>query len=239
MNPTYLLPLVLVLLLLGCTSAPSPKEVILSSIEKTENIDSVITDLRINMSTLNSDTATMISADIKQYKKGKKVRTDVTLTGLPSLQETVFRVYDTESGSYLCGNSGKWDCYRFNESVGLDSSVSGTEDWNEMGRKLVESDAIEFIGGVKELEINKRKCKYIEGNIDYTKAPGLGFSPDVKKVTFSQCLDDETGVVISGQVVMTLEDSPEVGGETINQIDLYVVNLNVNATIDDNVFELP
>ncbi|MFH1448511.1 MAG: hypothetical protein ABIG39_06630 [Candidatus Micrarchaeota archaeon] len=239
----YIFILVLMALVFGCTNAPEPKDVMLSSIEKSAKLKSLITDLTMNMTVLSQATTSIITTDIVQYKLDKMTRTDIIVKGVPQLEGVEMRVYSIEEGTYLCGKKDEWDCLSFGGDIGLTGEgFGGAQDWEGMSRGIVESDAFEFVGGVERLEISGRPCWLVSARIDYSKASSfLNFSQDVKNVTLSQCLDDETGVALSGRIVTEMTGGPgsEDGGILINQIDMYVNQLNVNATISDSTFELP
>lgn len=239
MNPRYLIPLVLGILLFGCTSSPDPKQVMLESIKKSESLGSMSAELTLNTSVFSSGGATVVNAEIKQYVRGNRSRADIILNGVPELEGVELRVYAYGNDGYLCGKRDGWDCIRFNETLGLagGDTLGGSGDWSETSRKLVESDAIRFLGGVQQKTVAGRQCSLVQAEVDYKKAASLfGFSHELESMTLSECLDEKTGIALEGRIITEMQGN---GGSIVNQVDMYVKRLETGITIPEDMFVLP
>ena len=243
MSSRYALLLALVLLLLGCVSQPSPKDAMLSSIEKTSKLGSVVAEMELNFTVSSSDGASAGKAEITQYIRGDRTRSDLAISGIPGFEGVPLRAYSLDNGSYMCSKGETWECMEFEKDLGLAGEASSGFGWfNEKSRALMNSSAIEFIGGVEKREVAGRPCSFISARINYSKAGEqlpLGLPKNLKSAAFSECLDDETGIALSGSMLIETDGGSEGTGGIVSQLDLYVAKLEPNATISDNIFELP
>ncbi len=241
MSSRYLALFALALLLFGCSSGPSPKEVMLKSIEKAEKMSSIYVELDMNVTTASSDGASIASATVAQWVSGERSRSDIHISGVAGLEGVALRVYSLANGSYVCGKTDAWDCVQLSNGSSLSGEVAeGPFSFTERSRKLLSADALEFTGGVEALEIAGRKCSLVSAKINYTKAQGVdpqSFPNGITGAFISQCLDDETGIALMGKT--TIEEGTAESGTAVSQLDMMVKRIEPNAGIQEDVFDLP
>ncbi len=240
MSTRYIALLALGLLLLGCSVQPSPKDVLLKSLEKSAKLGSLFTELEMNVTSVSSGVPSTASALITQHLSGKKIRADMNISGMPGLEGIELRAYTLENGSYICGKTDSWECVEVNSSLKADEASSGPVSFTENSRKLLNADALEFIGGVENRDAAGRKCNFISARINYTKArealPEM-LPEGVKSAQISQCLDEETGIALIGKLVV--EEDTGNGGVAVSQLEFTVRRLEPNAQIPQEAFALP
>jgi hypothetical protein len=241
MGSRFIAVLALAAMLFGCASVQSPKDVVLSALDKSEKLNSLSADIVINMTAATQDGAVFSSGTVTQLISGARSRIDLSLAGVPELEGTDLRVYSLENGTFLCGKTDAWDCYAINGSIGIAGEAArGLGPIAEGGRKLLNSGAIEFIGGAESREVAGRKCTLISAKINYTKAreaePVIAPS-NLRSATVSQCLDDEAGIALLG--AYTIEEETIDGGVAVTKLEMQVMRFEPNAQIPEEVFELP
>ena len=242
MSSRYIILLALAFLLLGCSARPSPKDVLLRSLEKSEKLSSLSTELEMNLTSVSSGVPTSASALVTQYLSKNRMRADMNISGVPGFEGIELRAYTLENGSYICGKTAQWDCIPMNSTsqLGEAEAASGPMAFSQRSRKLLNADALEFLSGVESREAIGRKCSFVSARINYTKAreaePGL-FPEGVKNAQMSQCLDEETGIALTGNLVV--EENTDNEGIVVSQLEFAVIRFEPNQPIPEETYSLP
>jgi hypothetical protein len=225
-------------LFLGCTSPATPKEAMLSSLNTASALQSLQSETLMNFTFYSGSSIAYAQAKITQYSKGSKTRSDMSITGIPELEGMDVRAYSNEGGSFVCAKEENWTCVELLSDQGQ-IPMHTFSQLSENGKKLIESGAISFLGNAEKSAVAGRECTVVSGTIEYEKAKVTldSLPTNLKLASFSQCLDSETGVALSGKLV--LEGETDLGERAASVSDMQVLSLQPNAPIDDAVFVLP
>lgn len=238
MSPRYLIPLALVFLMFGCPSQPGPRDAVSSALDRMSAVDSMVVTLDMNLTSSSLAGTTYGSAKVTQYVLYGISRSDMKVSGVPGLEDVDLRLYSLENGSYLCGKAYDWYCLEVNSSSWVGSGVAGLDGMSGRGRKLLDSGALQFIGGIERQEVNGRPCTLVSANINYSKVnePWAEDLKNVRNAVISECLDDETGIPLREKLVT---ETVTENGLELSQTEFQVSSLEVNATVQDAMFQLP
>ncbi|MFH1470361.1 MAG: hypothetical protein ABIF01_01295 [Candidatus Micrarchaeota archaeon] len=235
MNPRYFVFIALGILLLGCASQSSPKEMLARALEKSESVTSLYSEIEMNVTTVVQGSPNAVSAYITQRMSAGKIRSDISITGMPELEGTELRSYALQNGSYICGKTDSWDCIQADSVGEAGEAAAGMAAFAKRTRMLLEADALEFTDSPKITEIEGRKCTFLSARINYTKAreslPDI-LPEGVKSAAISQCLDEETGIALQGALIVEEENA-------LSQITFLVKKLEPNGIISEEEFSLP
>ncbi len=244
-----LLPMVLVLLVSGCTTQ-DPEEIVRESTEKLEALESYNASYTLSL-TMYGFT---LEGEMVIYNKGEKTRIDTIINAMG--EGTVTSSYTLPSGTYTCVEAaGNVTCIK-GEAQALMSpgdSVAFDTELVERGIIMLKFNNIATVAG--------RNCYNITSDFDISKLDeldsgdlaGLGMEQEMLSSleAFTQfdiisCYDFETGMPLAMSMLFELDMSklPQqaeviIPGKVSMVIEMTATNFVPNATIGDSMFELP
>lgn len=211
-------------------ATPTPKEVVLNSIDKMKGIESCKVEYNgtYGMKTGAKSISYGMGKEVKA--SGEKSRVDV------AFQEEETRNYYLPAGKYTCseGYSG-WTCY---ESEQEENILNRKKDL----KQLIEDGGLTFTNGTVETrEITGRNCHYVEMNINPEKAQSvLGTMPsqsyDINSVSINTCYDKENGLSLLQEWDIKMSSAGETGTMSIS---LEVEEVKTGLEFPSGTFELP
>lgn len=250
-----LVPVILVLLVSGCTTY-DPEEIVKDSMEKMASLNSYKAEYDMSISTRGMGIDFTVSGEADVYKKGDKTRTDVSVTMMG--QSGVGSTYQLPSGTYTCSESlGEMTCTK---SQG--ATIMSPEESLEMNEKMIGKEVI-------NLKFNNiatmagRSCYNITSEFDLSKLSQLGqedledlgefgqgllqgmsYLEMFTQLSMTLCYDFETGMPLGMDMWYEIDTSkiPQSGltqGKASMSLSMTAKSFEPNAVIEDSVFELP
>jgi len=256
--------LLVALALIGCTGGGQndPKTVMQEAFQKAKGLNSLEATYDFVMRVSGGEKEISMNGVMKTYQKGTNARIDMALEGnfegAEALKGIEMQMYVKDKNQYVCMRGGmtgsSWTCMGYATAT----ETPTVEKYGELAKKMLDSGALSFEGGVQSRTVAGRACNEITAKIDFSKIDlrefGMSYAgiddetmakatEIVKEARMKECFDSGTGAVLSMEInwVMDLskiEGSKQAGEMTI-RMSMSATEFKPNADVQDSMFELP
>ncbi|MEW6329591.1 MAG: hypothetical protein AB1468_05775 [Candidatus Micrarchaeota archaeon] len=246
------------LVLLGCAGgggSKDPKAVMEEAFVKEKNLNSAEATYNFVMRVSGAGQEITMNGIMKMYQKAKSARVDMNFEGtgggMEALEGIDMRVYVKDSAQYLCMKGGAagsdWMCVE----VSAATETPSVERYSELSKKLLDSGALSFEGGVQSKTVAGRACDEIKAKIDFSKMDFSEFdvgstgadAKAIKEANLKSCFDSEVGSALSIEMDFAMDlskiEGSEQTGELTMRMSMSASEFKPNVAVEDSVFELP